>query len=152
MNKQADMTRDAIVGCGMSWRARGVLAYAMTHDEPVTVEVIMAMSGEGSKRTGRDAAIAIINELVASGYAAHTAKGAAIYLKQRINDKLRAMVFERDGYRCVECGSNKRLSADHIIPESKGGQATLDNLQTLCRPCNSEKGSKLCEPNAMTVN
>ncbi|MVT28523.1 HNH endonuclease [Acidovorax citrulli] len=43
-------------------------------------------------------------------------------------------------YRCVSCGGFKDLTCDHIHPESKGGPTTLDNLQTMCRPCNSKKG------------
>lgn len=56
---------------------------------------------------------------------------------------LRTQVFERDAYRCKHCGTHKDLRADHIHPESKGGPATLDNLQTLCAPCNSKKGVRI---------
>lgn len=58
---------------------------------------------------------------------------------------LRTSVFERDGYRCQApgCGSWEDLQADHIHPESKGGPTTLENLQTLCRPCNMRKGAKV---------
>ena len=34
------------------------------------------------------------------------------------------------------------LTLDHIIPESHGGHTTAENLQTLCRSCNSHKGRK----------
>ena len=63
--------------------------------------------------------------------------------KKKIPGSLRTAVFERDMYRCVKCGDHKDLSADHIHPESKGGKATFDNLQTLCRPCNSRKGARV---------
>lgn len=62
--------------------------------------------------------------------------------KQPVSKLLRAMVFERDGYRCMACGATDDLSVDHIIAESKGGPTTLDNLQTLCRSCNSRKGTR----------
>ena len=56
---------------------------------------------------------------------------------------LRQLVYERDGHRCQHCGTTERLSIDHIHPFSLGGLETLDNLQTLCRPCNSRKGARI---------
>lgn len=55
---------------------------------------------------------------------------------------LRALVFKRDGYRCVYCGSDGggvSLHCDHVIPWSRGGETTKQNLATACRPCNSSK-------------
>jgi hypothetical protein len=63
------------------------------------------------------------------------------YKKKPISAKLRWAVFKRDQYRCVMCGSEEDLTADHIHSEARGGEATLDNLQTLCRPCNAKKGA-----------
>lgn len=60
--------------------------------------------------------------------------------KKKISNKLRKQVFERDKYRCKHCETHLDLSCDHIHPESKGGETTLENLQTLCRSCNSKKG------------
>ena len=54
--------------------------------------------------------------------------------------KLRAEVFRRDNHLCLRCGAKHGLSIDHIVPVSKGGQNTLDNLQTLCMPCSISKG------------
>lgn len=67
--------------------------------------------------------------------------------KAIISGRLRKQVFERDGYRCVApgCGSWVDLTCDHIVPESKGGATTLENLQTMCRPCNCRKGAKMPE-------
>lgn len=65
---------------------------------------------------------------------------APVYKKQPIPRALRAAVFDRDGWECLHCGTHEDLSADHIVPESLGGPTTFENLQTLCRSCNSRKG------------
>lgn len=52
-------------------------------------------------------------------------------------------VYRRDGARCVYCGSTENLQLDHIIPFSKGGATTLENLQLLCQKCNLEKSNKI---------
>ena len=54
-------------------------------------------------------------------------------------DRVRRAAFERDGWRCVECGRPGRLEAHHIQPLHKGGAPfDLANLATLCRRCHIE--------------
>jgi hypothetical protein len=60
-----------------------------------------------------------------------------------IRDDVRSEVWFRDGGQCVICGAKEYLEFDHIIPRSKGGAASVDNLQILCRKCNSEKGGNI---------
>ena len=55
----------------------------------------------------------------------------------------RAYIFDRDGKICKHCGTDDKLTLDHIIPVSKGGEDKFDNLQVLCRSCNSIKGDKI---------
>lgn len=74
------------------------------------------------------------------GLPASCARSPAIYRKAKISGDLRRAVFERDAYRCVNCAGFIDLTCDHRVPESKGGQTKLDNLQTMCRSCNSRKG------------
>lgn len=52
-------------------------------------------------------------------------------------------VYKRDGGRCVYCGATENLQLDHIIPFSKGGATSLENLQLLCQKCNIEKSNKI---------
>lgn len=60
-----------------------------------------------------------------------------------IPSELRRAVFERDGGRCVECGSNFDLQYDHVLPVALGGATTLENLQLLCADCNRRKSDSL---------
>ncbi|WP_350335469.1 HNH endonuclease [Coralliovum pocilloporae] len=51
-------------------------------------------------------------------------------------------VFLRDRFECQYCGSPHDLTFDHVIPRSKGGQTTWDNVVAACSPCNLRKGNK----------
>lgn len=47
------------------------------------------------------------------------------------------------GNKCLRCGATDALlSADHVVPVSKGGSSNIDNIQPLCKSCNSAKGTK----------
>lgn len=48
----------------------------------------------------------------------------------------------RDNYECQYCGSGERLTLDHVMPVSRGGRSTWENVVTACYSCNSKKGSK----------
>jgi len=63
--------------------------------------------------------------------------------RKAIPRALRQAIYDRDGHLCLHCGTTERLSLDHIIPWSKGGPDTYENLQTLCRSCNSRKHARV---------
>jgi hypothetical protein len=90
------------------------------------------------------AAIQAVNASIAE----REASSAQKYAKKPISQKLRMAIFRRDGYKCKSCGSDGNLSVDHIHPEIEGGTLDPGNLQTLCRGCNSKKGSRITQPKA----
>jgi 5-methylcytosine-specific restriction endonuclease McrA len=53
--------------------------------------------------------------------------------------KIRHFIFKRDGFKCLNCGSENKLQIDHILPIAKKGENKISNLQTLCIFCNSKK-------------
>lgn len=55
----------------------------------------------------------------------------------------RREVLKRDNHTCQYCGSTKHLTLDHVIPRSKGGQHSWDNVVTACERCNSIKSDRL---------
>jgi CRISPR/Cas system Type II protein with McrA/HNH and RuvC-like nuclease domain len=57
----------------------------------------------------------------------------------------RIRIYKRDGYECVYCGSKKSLTLDHVIPKSKGGMNTWENLVTSCFKCNLKKSNRTPE-------
>jgi 5-methylcytosine-specific restriction endonuclease McrA len=55
----------------------------------------------------------------------------------------RRAVFARDDWTCQYCGSRSNLTVDHVIPRSKGGGSSWDNIVASCAPCNRRKGDAL---------
>jgi 5-methylcytosine-specific restriction endonuclease McrA len=55
----------------------------------------------------------------------------------------RRAVFARDGWTCQYCGARSNLTVDHVIPRSKGGPSSWENIVASCAPCNRRKGDRL---------
>lgn len=58
-------------------------------------------------------------------------------------------LFARDDYHCQYCGRHRRelkgrefLTRDHVLPTSRGGENTWENVVTACSPCNNRKGDR----------
>lgn len=67
-------------------------------------------------------------------------------------------LFARDAYRCQYCGRHRTqlrgrqfLTRDHVLPISRGGDNTWDNVVTACSPCNNRKGSRTPEEAGMCM-
>ena len=62
----------------------------------------------------------------------------------------RRAVFLRAGGRCQYCGKRAE-SIDHVVPRSKGGPHTWENVVAACRRCNTVKRDRLLEETAMRL-
>ena len=62
---------------------------------------------------------------------------------RHISAKVRYQVFMRDDGKCVFCGSNINIEFDHVIPFSKGGAHTVDNIRVLCQDCNRSRSDNI---------
>lgn len=61
----------------------------------------------------------------------------------KFSEKTIKAIGERDGWRCVRCGSAYIESVPHhVVYKSQGGKGTVDNGVTICRPCHDLAHSK----------
>lgn len=60
--------------------------------------------------------------------------------------RIRANIFARDGGRCVWCDrpveAGRTASLDHVVPRSRGGGMTQQNLVLACVPCNRDRANR----------
>jgi len=64
----------------------------------------------------------------------------------------RRNILKRDGHKCAYCGrGDLPFTIDHIVPKSKGGEDTWENLVTACLPCNNKKGNRTPEEASMKL-
>ncbi|WP_026167191.1 HNH endonuclease [Balneola vulgaris] len=54
----------------------------------------------------------------------------------------RRNIMRRDGFKCQYCGKKSNLTIDHVLPKSRGGKDTWENLTTACDKCNVKKGNR----------
>jgi hypothetical protein len=121
----------------------------------VWVKCVLWASREGQRVIPADITAGYGDELVQAGFLALHDDGYWLVehdfyrlgrprgKRGHIGRALRLKIYERDGYRCVTCGSSDRLSLDHIKPVKLGGSDAEANLQTMCRSCNSRKGARV---------
>ena len=111
------------------------------------------MSIEPIFRIGR-----LVMRTIAQGPNVDLIRGAGFYFKavksasmsHIARPDVRDYVFSRDGYKCKSCGTDKSLAIDHIISVANCAQGMItieqlnhiNNLQTLCKSCNSSKKHK----------
>lgn len=60
-------------------------------------------------------------------------------------------IFRRDNYQCQYCSTTKDLTLDHVLPRSRNGNTSWDNLTTACKSCNARKGDLTPEEAGMKL-
>ncbi len=60
-------------------------------------------------------------------------------------------LFLRDEFCCQYCGSKGELTFDHVLPRSRGGITSWDNVVAACSPCNLKKGNKLLRQSGLAL-
>ena len=66
----------------------------------------------------------------------------------------RRNILERDRHTCQYCGrryDRSQLTVDHVIPRSRGGESTWENVLTACVSCNTRKGSRTLEETGLAA-
>jgi 5-methylcytosine-specific restriction endonuclease McrA len=103
-------------------------------DDGLTPRDVMALLLERERRKQRR---------LERAHAAMQQELAPASRREPIPRETRLAVWQRDGGRCVECGSDFDLQYDHVIPLAMGGATNAQNLQLLCAGCNRAKGASL---------
>ncbi|MEZ5731466.1 MAG: HNH endonuclease [Paracoccaceae bacterium] len=60
-------------------------------------------------------------------------------------------LFLRDEFCCQYCGSRGELTFDHVLPRSRGGVTSWDNVVAACSPCNLRKGNRLLHQSGLSL-
>ena len=60
-------------------------------------------------------------------------------------------LFLRDEFCCQYCGSRGDLTFDHVLPRSRGGVTSWDNVVAACSPCNLRKGNRLLHQSGLSL-
>ncbi|MBD0317731.1 MAG: HNH endonuclease [Thermoleophilia bacterium] len=65
----------------------------------------------------------------------------------------RRALFARDRWRCQYCGTESgKLTLDHVVPRSRGGESVWENVVTSCAPCNLRKGDRTLDEVGMRLH
>jgi len=131
----------------MPWQETAVL-YATNKVVWEAGENVMRILGGRNRFSGRPTVLGI-NSIVACRGIANTNK---FDLVPPLNNR---ELFRRDAHMCMYCLKTLpdcKLTRDHVIPVSRGGENSWTNLVSACRTCNEHKGARTPEEAAMTLH
>jgi len=109
-------------------------------------DIVREVYGGHCRRTGRQSHVALPS-IIASGGSQLTKPRTTYPLTNRA-------LFARDQHLCLYCGKNffdSELTRDHIVPTSRGGKDTWENVVAACRRCNQHKGNFLLQETNMEL-
>ena len=124
------------------------ISYHATNSVAWSLGDVVARYRGGIQRDGTPSYIESTSIIAIKGHGFNPHKHASVPLTNRT-------LFGRDRYVCAYCGAHEpnhhNLSRDHIMPKSRGGENTWQNVITACRDCNSKKGSKTLKESGMEL-
>lgn len=139
-----------VAGIPIGWvsQEEGALLYCRDQVAWEAGSEVVRLRGGTNRVTGRQSVLDI-NSIVAtrSRDRAENAMGAVPALTN-------AALFSRDGYLCLYCGETlpaRLLTRDHVVPLSRGGKDTWENVASACRACNQRKDDRLLEELGMKL-
>jgi hypothetical protein len=104
-------------------------------------EILYKENEKLEKEKRRQLKIQIRKELIEEGFLSSLNESDS--RREPIPQEIVDRVWNRDGGKCVKCGSQEKIEFDHIIPFSKGGSNAYRNLQILCEQCNRGKSNNI---------
>jgi len=80
----------------------------------------------------------------------------AVYIRKPVLERVafnKKNILRRDGYTCQYCNRRgERLTVDHIVPRSRGGETSWTNVVAACLRCNLKKGNRLLDESGMRLS
>lgn len=112
------------------------------YDYQYCLDVLLPLKGESPYA---DEVIDILIERIEKEFSRYPTKASIGKRRHEIAtsyEKTFIKLGRRDGFHCANCRSTHDIHIDHITPLAHGGTSDFDNLQLLCKTCNSSKGTK----------
>jgi 5-methylcytosine-specific restriction endonuclease McrA len=118
----------------------------MIRKETYPVDFIINLINSGKKKANLDGDLVRISGIRMKSFSVNGIKCVVCGLTGKYFAKEKLLddnSFHLNLYAINSDGKEVLMTRDHIMPKSKGGPETLDNMQTMCTKCNCKKGNKI---------